>query len=243
MRQAIITQVAGAKVSCKAVWLLQLLRPSLRSAVTASLLSPMKNAAAEERRADFLGAPPPAWHRLAETQGPHRHVSRVPGSESRSFAALLADVRTAVLSHREVGVFLPEQCQCFAKRLQSAASQHDGCASAGRERRAHQRACGHDAEQREPNVFDIFIAGAVSAILRLARRPRPKLRLPASWHFLARFRHFSLSAEALNNFGKHLQHTQQTIGAAATQGVFDFTVEIRASGLANIAADHDDVLN
>lgn len=57
VRRAIITQLAGAKVSCNAVWLLQLLRPSLRSAVTASLLSPMKTAAAEERRADFLGAP------------------------------------------------------------------------------------------------------------------------------------------------------------------------------------------
>jgi hypothetical protein len=34
----------------KAVWLLQFLRPSLRSAVTASLLSPMKIAAAEEER-------------------------------------------------------------------------------------------------------------------------------------------------------------------------------------------------
>jgi len=56
-QQAIITQVAGANVSCKAVWLLQLLRPALRSAVTAPLLSPMKTAAAEERRADFLGAP------------------------------------------------------------------------------------------------------------------------------------------------------------------------------------------
>jgi len=36
VRQAIITQVAGAKVLRKAVWLLQLLRPSLRSAVTAN---------------------------------------------------------------------------------------------------------------------------------------------------------------------------------------------------------------
>lgn len=88
-----------------------------------------------------------AWHRPAEMQDLRRHVSRVPRCESRSFAALPADVWAAVLSHREVGVFLPEQCQCLAERLQSAASQHDGCASAGRERRAHQRACGHDAEQ------------------------------------------------------------------------------------------------
>jgi hypothetical protein len=45
---------------------------------------------------------------------------------------------------------------------------------------------------------------------------------------LVRSRHFSLTAEALNDFSKRLQHTEQTIGAAATQDVFDFTVRISA---------------
>ncbi len=45
--------------------------------------------------------------------------SRQPSSRvsSRSCAALPADVRTAVLSHRELGVVLPEQCQRLTKGL------------------------------------------------------------------------------------------------------------------------------
>ena len=68
---------------------------------------------------------PLVWHRLAVTPDHDRHVNQVPGRGRDSFAALPADVRTAVPSRRELRVALPEQCQHFTKRLQSAACQHD----------------------------------------------------------------------------------------------------------------------
>jgi hypothetical protein len=54
MRRAIITWSSHSKSARKTVWLLQFRRPSLRSAVTASLLSPMKTAAAEQRCDNLL---------------------------------------------------------------------------------------------------------------------------------------------------------------------------------------------
>jgi hypothetical protein len=49
---AVLTVIAARK----AAWLLQFLRPSLRRAVTASLLSAMKTAVAEQRCANLVGA-------------------------------------------------------------------------------------------------------------------------------------------------------------------------------------------
>lgn len=97
------------------------------SAVTAFLLSPMKCSAARTACVGVahLAVTPNldrrAHENLREQQSPRR--VRQPSSTQPS----------AVFSHRELGVVLPEQCQRLTKRLQSAASQHDACTSAGRE--------------------------------------------------------------------------------------------------------------